>query len=204
MDLALSGRSALIADAASPVGMAIARRLAAEGCRPRLAGRDTKTLEALALALEGGAEILPADLRDPVEADVLALRSDDVDLLVACAGKAPPADVAPPLDHGWEDRVLGLSGLIREIHSLMAQRADGRPKAIVAAGMTPLSLGAQAGNAALFAVARHLANQKVPGLQIASVDPGTATPDEVAAAIAFLASPLACCLNGQILVLGGV
>lgn len=203
MDLALTGRRTLVADAAAPVGRAVARLIAAEGGLLRLAGRDAKALEDLGLALEVPVEVLPADLRDPVEADVLALRCDDLDLLVACAGDAPPAALGAPLDIGWEDRVLGLANLMREVHSLMTQAADGRPRAIVAIGMPPETLGAKAGNAALFAVVRHLAGLKAPGLHVAAVDPANAAPDEVAAAAAFLASSFARSLNGTVLALEG-
>lgn len=203
MDLALTGRRALVADAASPTGRAVAHLIAVEGGRLRLAGRDGKALEELGLALEVPVEVLPADLRDPVEADVLALRCDDLDLLVACAGEAPPAPLGAPLVLGWEDRVLGLANLMREVHSLMTQAGDGRPKAIVAIGMPPDTLGAKAGNAALFAVVRHLAGLKAPGLHVAAVDPGTATAEEAAAAAAFLASSFARSLNGTVLALEG-
>lgn len=203
MDLALAGRIALVADAAAPVGRALARLLAAEGCRPILAGRDSRVLEALADDLEGGALVRLADLRDPVEADVLALQSGEADLLFACAPGAPPPQPGAPLDKGWEDRVLGLSGLIREIHSLMAQKGGETPKAIVVVGVAGGSLGAKAGNAALFAVVRHLAALKVPDISVAGIDPGAATPEEAAAAALFLASSQARPLNGAVLVLEG-
>lgn len=61
MDLQLKNKSALITGSSKGLGFAIARLLAAEGCRVTINGRDNQTLQAAAnkLVAETHAEIIP-------------------------------------------------------------------------------------------------------------------------------------------------
>ena len=71
MDLGLRGRVALVTGGSRGIGAAIARELAAEGCRVAICARSAETLDATAAAIGAtGAEVLPlvADLTAPDEA----------------------------------------------------------------------------------------------------------------------------------------
>ena len=81
----LHGRLVLLTGASTGLGPHIARRLAREGVRFVLSGRNVKALKALAKEL-GGAQVIPADLSSRGEAERLAEDAGEVDILVANAG----------------------------------------------------------------------------------------------------------------------
>ena len=92
MDLA--DASALVTGGASGLGLATARRLAADGARVTIV--DLATSAGAALAAELGGSFAPADVTDPDQmADAVALAAADTPLriVVNCAGIAPPAKV---------------------------------------------------------------------------------------------------------------
>jgi 3-hydroxybutyrate dehydrogenase len=80
----LRGRRALVTGAASGIGLAVARRLAAAGAEVVAADLPGARLEAVAAEL--GATAAGADLSDPVEVRRLAGAAGDVDILVNNAG----------------------------------------------------------------------------------------------------------------------
>ena len=101
MDLSLTGRHALIVGGSGLLGSAIAERLAEEGARVHIAGRDTARLETAAASIEGASGIAVAwvqiDTTDggSVSAGVSSAvdRFGPVDILVNCA--APSARSVP-------------------------------------------------------------------------------------------------------------
>ena len=92
----LSGRTALVTGAASGIGAACARRLAADGARVLLLDRDERVTDA---AAELGGEAVVADLTDTSAVRDLDLAAD---ILVNCAGiqhVAPIEDFPPEQFH---------------------------------------------------------------------------------------------------------
>jgi short-subunit dehydrogenase len=103
----LNGNVALLTGAAGGIGTAIAQRLAGEGTRIVLTGRDTSALEALRASLPGaGHAVLVADLAERQEVDGLIARAETaaggpIDVLVNNAGievaatfhRLPAADI---------------------------------------------------------------------------------------------------------------
>ncbi len=74
----LSGKTVLLTGASGGIGQAIARRLAAAGASVTLSGRRADVLEQLARELD--ADVIAADLADPVAVQQLASACADVDV----------------------------------------------------------------------------------------------------------------------------
>src|SRR5262249_20758901 len=106
----LSGRHALVTGAGRGIGAAIARRLAAEGARLTLVGRNAQLLQGTAAACrQAGApltEISPRDLGSRAGLTGLcasmATAAGSVDVLVNNAGSAPSAPVERTDDVLWD------------------------------------------------------------------------------------------------------
>jgi len=97
MDLALTGRVALITGPAKGMGSTITRAFAGEGCRLALAGRDTAAIRPVAEAVQAdGAEVLVlgCDLTDAAQCEDVARRTlarfGRIDILVHVAGGSGP------------------------------------------------------------------------------------------------------------------
>ncbi|OXY96506.1 SDR family oxidoreductase [Streptomyces diastatochromogenes] len=139
----LSGRTAVVTGAASGIGEAVARQLAAQGARVALFARRADRLETVAgkIRAEGGeALVVAADVTDDasVEAarDLVHVAYGPVDLVVNNAGVMLPN----PVDDGrldeWQ-RMLdtNVTGVLRVIRAftadLVAAAAEGRTADLV-------------------------------------------------------------------------
>lgn len=127
----LGGRLALVTGGGRGIGEAIARRLAADGARVIVTGRNQAAIDAVAAELGGVA--LRADLADRADTDALLARVRDlgrVDVLVNNAGVAESAPLDRTDDAMW-DRVLEIDAtapfrLIRGLAPAMVAAGWGR------------------------------------------------------------------------------
>jgi 3-oxoacyl-[acyl-carrier protein] reductase len=98
MDLALSGRRALVTGASSGLGLACAQALAAEGAHVAIVSRSAERLAEAATSIVGDVTQIVADVAeiDGVAGMVAAAEKalGGIDILVANAGGPPPGDFA--------------------------------------------------------------------------------------------------------------
>ncbi|MCE4946290.1 MULTISPECIES: SDR family oxidoreductase [Streptomyces] len=139
----LAGRTAVITGAASGMGEATARTLAAHGVRVALLARRADRLTALATRIEadgGQALAVPADVTDAASVDAAAERIHTaygaVDLVVNAAGVMLPNPVTDGRADEWQ-RMLdtNVAGALRVIRAftpdLIAAAAAGRTADLV-------------------------------------------------------------------------
>lgn len=109
MSASLQGRHAVITGAGRGIGAAIARRLAADGARLTLLGRQIDLLQALANEL--GAHAHVCDVSQPAAVEAVFARIDPVEILVNNAGQAQSAPLERTTDALWQQMLaVNLSG----------------------------------------------------------------------------------------------
>ncbi|MFD4532728.1 SDR family oxidoreductase [Kitasatospora sp. NPDC058397] len=140
---ALAARTAVVTGAASGMGAATARLLAAHGARVALLARRTDRLDTLAAELTatgGQALAVTADITDQASVDAAAKAVHDaygrVDLVVNSAGVMLPNPLADGRTDEWTRMVdTNLTGALRIIRAfaddLTAAAADGRAADLV-------------------------------------------------------------------------
>jgi 3-oxoacyl-[acyl-carrier protein] reductase len=110
VELGLTGKRAAVGASSSGLGLAIARALAAEGCRVAVSSRRRERIEPVAVALrqETGAEVLGGvvDVAEPGATaawlDRVAAGWGGLDLLVPNAGGPPPGRFADTGPEDWD------------------------------------------------------------------------------------------------------
>ena len=224
---------ALVTGAASGIGRATARALAASGHALLLCDRDAGALAEVARELQ--AEALPLDLLDLAAIRALAAGVSRLDVLVCCAGISGHGLPFAAVDEAAWDAMLGVhaKGHFFLIQALLPAMAGGAAVVIVSSLFalrgSPNMPHYTAAKGALVGMARALAVELGPqGIRVNSVAPGLvrtpmtahsaggndsfftqreaviplrrlATAEDVAGSIAYLASPAAAALTGQLL-----
>ena len=198
MDLRLGGKAALVSGASRGIGLAIARRLAAEGMRVLLVARSAGALREEAAALPGAAAFA-ADLRRPEAAGAAVAeavaRFGRLDLLVNCAGATRRGDFLALDDAAWADGyALKLFGAVRLARAAWPHlRAVGGGIVSIAGvgGRQPgadFAIGGSV-NAALMNLTKALADRGVAeGVRVNCINPGSIRTDRLAARIRTLAA----------------
>jgi len=135
MDLGLDGKVALVTGASAGIGLAIAQRLAAEGCEVAICARNTERLQRAAQDIGAKAWAQAADLtqaKDAAElAQALLARYGRLDILVNNAGGV--AHMADFLDlnetdweQAWQLNVMSAVRLCRLLVPTMRAQGWGR------------------------------------------------------------------------------
>lgn len=182
MDLQLSGKTALVTGSTAGIGLAIAKRLAAEGVEVVVTGRSREKLDAAAaeVGAVGKARPILADAATAQGAATLIAAVPEVDILVNNLGVYEAKPFAEISDEEWhrffEINVVSGARLARHYFPRMLERRWGRvifiasesalltPGEMIHYGMT---------KTAQLAIARGLAEQtRGTGVTVNSVLPG--------------------------------
>src|SRR5215212_8289438 len=169
MDLGLNGKCALVTGGSSGIGLAIAQKLADEGCKVAICGRDRGKLDA---AVKGtpGARGFVADLSDPAHVGKLveevAAALGGIDIVVSNAGTHIAGrfnEIAPDkLATHFATKVVGAYELARRVAPRMKARGGGRFIVIIGqTGKVPQASGIASNivNAAQHAFVKSLSDE---------------------------------------------
>jgi NAD(P)-dependent dehydrogenase (short-subunit alcohol dehydrogenase family) len=184
MDLKLIGKTALVTGGTSGIGLAIAHKLAAEGCNVAICGRDRAKLDSAVVSLKAPtAKGFVADLNAPQDVAVLVgnvvQAFGGIDIVVSNAGTHLPGRLAEIdgeklLDH-FKTKVLGAWELARCVTPHMRRQGGGRFIVIIGqAGKVPQAnvIASTVVNAAQHAFVKSLSDELAPsGILVNAVCP---------------------------------
>lgn len=184
MELGLKGRVALITGGSKGIGLAIAQRLAAEGCALHLVSRTQADLDAARAELIARhgvpVSVYALDMAARSAAEALGAKCGELDILVNNAGATPRGALDEVDEARWRAafdlKVFGYINLCRVFYPRMKARRRGVIVNIIGNGGERVDYGyiaGAAGNAALMAFTRALGAGSVDfGVRAVGVNPG--------------------------------
>jgi NAD(P)-dependent dehydrogenase (short-subunit alcohol dehydrogenase family) len=184
MELNLGGKIVLITGGSRGLGLAMARRFAAEGCALHLVARSQATLDQAAEALRRDHPVkvgtLAIDLAQSGAAGRVAQACGDVDILVNNAGDVPSGSLESLDDArwraGWDTKVFNYINLSREYFGRMKARRSGVIVNVtgVAGDVLDASyIAGSVGNAAMAAFTKALGSTSHKfGVRVVGINPG--------------------------------
>jgi 3-oxoacyl-[acyl-carrier protein] reductase len=195
VDLGLTGKVAMVAGASRGLGLAVARRLAAEGARVSMCSRDQRAVceAARSVAAEFGADLLPfaADVRQPdrIRAwhEATLERFGTVDLLFVNSGGPPAGSTLDFDDAAWQDAfellLLSAVRLVRAAVPTMKANGGGAIVFATSSGVKEPIAGLALSNvlrAGVAALAKTLSQELAPsGIRVNTLVPGRIDTDRV-------------------------
>lgn len=198
MDLGIRGRTAVVTGGSKGIGLACARRFAAEGCNVHIVARHADALAAARseLVKHGvSVETHALDLRQGEAVRQLAAACAHADILVNNAGDIPGGSIFDVDEarwrHAWELKVFGYVNLTRAMLAAMKARGSGVIVNVIGmAGEKPsfdYICGATA-NAGLAAFTKGL-GAKTPefGVRVLGVHPPATRTDRITALVKTVA-----------------
>jgi len=197
MDLQIAGKAALVTGSTAGIGLAIARKLATEGARVILSGRDRARLDGAVdgILSSGAADVtsIVADITTPEGAEILLRRAPEVDILVNNLGIYEAKPFAAITDADWQHyfdvNVMSGVRLTRHYFPRMLERKSGRVIFIsseTGLAVDPGMIHYAMTKTAQLSIARGLANlTKGTAVTVNSVMPGPTRSDGI---IEFLRS----------------
>ncbi len=232
-----AGRQVLVVGAGTGIGLASARRVAAEGAQVLLADLDEGAcVEALATLIGTGHRTAVVDVTSRASVDSLFSTLGRLDVLVHVSGgdRAHPA-FAETGDRVWLELLeLNLLGVVRTCRAAapLLLASDSGPAVVVVGSVNAvIALGSEpyaAAKAGVLSLVANLAVDLAPRVRVNTVLPGTIAtrvwddqpgaaeqlralyplgrvgrPEDVAAAVAFLASDDAAWITGHALPVDG-
>lgn len=189
MNLGLEGRRALITGGSKGIGLATARRFAAEGADLCLVARDARALAdaAKSLRASGGTEVstMAADLSKVSERKRVWDMFPGVDVVVNNAGSIPFGSIDQVDDEAWRQawdlKVYGYIDFTRRYLEVMRARRQGVIVNVIGASGERLLDSYVAGstaNAALMAFTRIVGSKSTAfGVRVVGVNPGPVATD---------------------------
>lgn len=121
----LAGKSALITAAAQGIGRATAELFVREGARVWATDLNAEALRDLA----GSCQVVPLDVRDPLQVAQVVERAGDVDILFNCAGYVASGTILECTEEQWsasfDINVTAMYRLIRAVLPAMVRRHSG-------------------------------------------------------------------------------
>lgn len=189
MDLAISGKTALVAAASKGIGLAAAQALAAEGCRVSICGRNADALAQACEKIGGTVRATVCDVADPAQLEhwVQAATAElgPPDILITNTGGPPAGKFTEMADAQWQAGVdstlMNVVRLVRLVAPGLQERGWGRIVHITSlvakepAPLLPISSTLRAG---LMALTRLQAVELAPfGVTVNGVLPGHTMTD---------------------------
>ena len=164
MDLGLKNKTALVAAASSGLGKAVAQRLAGEGAKVFICGRNQDTITQAAQDIN--ATGIACDVTHPEDIQQLVKEIGVVDILVTNAGGPPPGTFGDISDKAWDDSFqltfMSAVRLIRAVLPGMQQNKWGRIICMASTSVTqpiPYLITSNAMRAAVANMAKTVAEE---------------------------------------------